>query len=107
MAYFMKTRVTHWLTALALWAALALGLGYHHSLVAPGMGGWPLPSPEAAGGWLLYVFGPTPRRGALTMAWWLTAVPLGGVLWVTLQYLLGPFFGSERAKFSDTLKRYA
>jgi hypothetical protein len=95
-----------WVKALGLWLALSISLGLYYRFAENGARGLLLPHPESFVAALFYHFSKASEmRPAVQVTLWLVAMPVIGILWVSLQTLFAKLFDGRRAHFSVSLVR--
>jgi len=102
-----KAALLDWVNAGALWLALAWSLGWYYTFTYYGRSGWPMPTPEACGGLILYYFSVLNGPTEIQALHWMLVFPLAGILWVGLLSLTAPYFGRRNSSFPWSLLRFA
>ncbi len=97
------------LLAVALWAGLAVSVGWYYACIRHMNHDWPmcLPTPEAGASLLCYHFAMETSRTAPHVVVWLAAFPMAGMLWVFALSALSPYFRGEHPPFPQTLLHFA
>ncbi|MCP4640357.1 MAG: hypothetical protein GY851_07995 [bacterium] len=93
--------------ALALWIGIGFSAGWFLYLTDHGRAGWPLPTPEAAGGFLIYKYSTTTFQRAARDLHWMLSVTGGGLLWPWLLHLTAPFYGGGGRRLHEVMVRFA
>ncbi|MBN2311330.1 MAG: hypothetical protein JXR94_20300 [Candidatus Hydrogenedentes bacterium] len=99
--------LSSWATAILLWVGLGFSLAWYHYLAEYGRAGWPVPTPEAAAGLLIYRGYASPLQRLVRDVYWLVAVAGGAGLWVGLLHVTAPYFGGGGGKLCDVARDFA
>lgn len=91
--------------ATLLWLGLGVSVGGYYAFSGNGLGGWPLPFPEACGAWILDHFSTAKAPGEYGSLQWLLLFPIAGLIWVSVLSITAPFFGGRRVEYMWTIER--